>query len=150
MNLHRVLSPLLSHDARHEDACTHLVGKESPLSLYASENPRGIERRKDQGHVLSLLDIVDNLRAQCHVRIRISSIPGGMTVNMLTPASRLQTRVFELIEAYDGKGTNMENVSWKHPRTRSDVSVPEGWIHSPDTETVLPKDMNGSLSRTQA
>jgi hypothetical protein len=150
MNLHRVLTPLLSLDVLHEDAHTSIGRSEYPLGLYTDENLHETGMHKDQGHALSLFDIIDHLRAQCHIRLRITSIPGGMTVNLRTPASPLQTRVFELIEAYDGKGPTIETASWHHPHPKENLHVPEGWIHFPDTQNVPPnKDMDRSLSETE-
>ena len=150
MNLHKVLTPLLSLDALHEDVCTRIVPSEYSISLYACENLHETGMHKDQGHVLSLYDIVDHLSTQCHIRVRITSIPGGMTVNLRTLASPLQTRVFELIEAYDGKGPTIETASWHRPYQKGNVLVPVGWMHFPETQNVPPKkDMDRSLPETE-
>ena len=150
MNLHRVLTPLLSEDTLHEDACSRLIQSECPLGLYAHEKLHETGMDKKQGYALSLFDIVDHLSTQCHIRLRITSIPGGMTVNLCTPASQLQTRVFEHIEAYDGKGPSIETASWHHPYPKGNVHVPAGSMHFPDSQNVpLDKDLDRSLSETE-
>jgi hypothetical protein len=150
MNLHRVLTPLLLMDALHEDACIRIGRSKCPLGLYAYENLQETGTHKGQGYALSLFDIIDHLASQCHIRLRITSIPGGMTVNLCTPASPLQTRVFELIEAYDGKGPTIETASWHHPHQKGNVLVRAGWMNFPDTQNVpLNKDMDKSLFETE-
>ncbi len=149
INLHRMLTPLLSQDALHDDACTCLVRNKSPLSLY-SYDPRETVMNRDQIHGLSILDIMDHLSAQCHIRLRITSIPGGLTVNICTPASTLQKRVFELIETYDGKGPAVKTLSWRHSHLKGTIPVPAGSMHFQEVQPVPPiQDMDRSFSETE-
>ena len=150
MNLHRVLTPLLSFDTIHEDVCTRLVRKEHPLSLHAKANLHEANMQGGQGHALSLFEVVEHLAARCRITLRIASIPGGMIVNLCTPASPLQARVFELIEAYDGKGPVIETSSWHRLHQKGTVHVPAELMGFPDRQNVpVDKDMDRSLSETE-
>jgi hypothetical protein len=150
MNLHRALSPLLSQNAIHEDACARHVQSECPLSLYTNENLHEPGMQKEKLPVLSLFDIVDHLSAQCHIRLRITSIPGGLTVNLRTSESPLHKHVFELIEAYKGKGPVIETASWRYPHPEGNNCAQAGWMHTPDLQDLpLIKDMDRSLLKTE-
>jgi hypothetical protein len=144
MNLHRALSPLLSHDAFHKEACTHPIRNICSLSLYSHENTHESVIPMEQSHALSLLDIVDHLTAQCHIRLRITSIPGGLTVNLRTPASPLQTRVLGLIESYDGNGQAIKPVSWRQQQTVKRVSALDRWGNASDPKSLPTGDMDRS------
>ena len=119
MNLQRVLSPLLSYnftDNIDKEPHTSIVRSKCPLSLYSYENLQGKGIDKDPLQAMSHFDIIEELTTQCHIRLKIQSIPGGLTVNLHTQTSPLQVRVFELIEAYDVNGLIMETASWCHPK----------------------------------
>ena len=147
-NLHNALSPLLSQNALHEDPCARHVQSECPLSLYTNENLHETGMQKEKRPALSLFDIVDHLSAQCNIRLRITSIPGGLTVNLRTSESPLHKHVSELIEAYEGKGPVIETASWRHPHQEGNNRAQSGWMHTPDVQDLaLNKDMDRSLLR---